>query len=213
MKLVDSALPLLDEHAVGGFAIGPAQRLGDFLVGKSRERYAGSIAKVRCQIPPRHLAQSSDEIEETAIGAALEKDAMPFVFEVHTARGVSPGLLQPRVYLGKPSQSLGGELGCQIQGEGLERAENLSHLGDLDGVERGNPEAATHVGLERTFAGQTEQGFAHRGTADTERGGQVGVTHSASGRGVPTVNGIEDLSVDLIAKRRSGYCQISICVG
>lgn len=200
LQLVDSALPLLVEDSPGRRAVVSPQRLEDLLVGQGGEGDTGRVAEVGGEVPPQDLAEAGNELEEAAIGAAAEEDPVPFILEIGAARGVSPDMLELPVDLSEPLQPLSGEVGCQLEGEGLEGAEDPADFADFARIEWRNPEAATHIGIEYSLPGQAEQRFANRGSADSQACGEIGVSHSTTRRGVAPMNRIEELSVDLVSE-------------
>ena len=73
-------------------------------------------------------------------------------------------------------------------------------LPDLAPIERAEPKAATHVGLEDAIAGEAEQGLADGSPADAELGGQCRVADSEAGAQLASVDAIEEVAVDLVAE-------------
>ena len=77
-------------------------------------------------------------------------------------------------------------------------------LPELGGIEGPHPEAAAHGWLQDALPGQPEQGLADGRSADAELGGEVDVADAGAGREVAAMDAIEDLAIDLVAKRGPG---------
>jgi hypothetical protein len=181
------------------------QSLGDLLVRQSGKAQATGIAHVGGEIAPGHVAERGDQVEQAAVGAVAEEDTMPFVLEVEAPGHVAPGLLEPPVDLAQALQPLLGWRGREPEGEGLQGAEEIADLPELYRVERADPEAATHGGLEDAFARQSEQGLPNGGATDAQTSGQLGIADSRTGGKLSGVDAAEDEAVGLIPEGHTRY--------
>jgi hypothetical protein len=82
--------------------------------------------------------------------------------------------------------------------QGLEDAQDLAHVAQLGGIERADPKASTHRGVEHAFASQAEQGLAYWRATHPQLAGQDHVPNSATCRQIAALDLGEDAVVDLV---------------
>jgi hypothetical protein len=130
---------------------------------------------------------------------------VPFFVQGDAPAWVPTGAGQLPVYLSQPGEPVRGNGSGQLEGKALERGEygpGFLHLSLVEGPDR---EAPAHVGLENPFSSEPKQGLADGSPANPKVCGYLGVPHPAAGREVTAVDPVEDLAINLVAERRSGY--------
>ena len=138
---------------------------------------------------------------------------MPFVLEVEASGHVASGLLDPLVDLAEASEPLLRRCGREPEGEGLQGAEEITDLPQLDRVERRDPEAATHGGLEHAFAREPKQRLPDGSAADAQSGSELRIANSAAGGELAGVDEAQDEAVGLIAEGDArDHCRLSVGV-
>jgi hypothetical protein len=166
---------------------------------KTGEAHASALLEVMVEIAPKAPAQSTYEAEQPSVRAVLEQDPVEVVVELDAAGDVAASLLQPTDDVGQAVEALGARIGGLVKCQRLEGGEDRPDLKELRRVERGQAEASPGVGGEQALTGETEQGFADRGAAYAEFGGDGGVAELGASRNGTSLNTLQDLEIHLFA--------------
>ena len=172
---------------------------------KRRKAHAAGLPEIGVLVPAGYQAEGGDEIEEPAVGAALEQYPVPLLVQLDRGVDVSAGPFQPPGKVGEEIQAFRREISREPKRQRLELREDGADIPELATLEWPHPEPAAGVRVQQAVLRQAEKRFADRRAADAELGGESGVADSCAGREFPVLNEQEELLMDLMAERVSGY--------
>ena len=171
---------------------------------KRRKAHAAGLPEIGVLVPAGYQAEGGDEVEEPAVGAALEQYPVPLLVQLDRGVHVSAGPFEAPRKIGEAIQAFRREISREPKRQRLELREDGADIPELATLERPHPEPAPGVRVQHTVVRQAEKRFADRRATDPELEGERGVADSSPGRELSALDEQEELLMDLVTERVSG---------